>query len=106
MSEQAVRLEEGAKPNKMLFGCGGDEVTASLSYTEDERRGRGRQGAYKSLWRGRGGAQLSRELVSLRQKLGRVFGNSHFECESAYRLFLCQFKMPASNILTIHHYYM
>lgn len=55
-------------------------MTASLSCTEDERRGRGRQGTYKSLWRGRGGAELSRDLVSLRQKWGRVFGNVNFSC--------------------------
>lgn len=81
MSEQAASLEDGAKPNKKVFGWGGDEMTASLSYTEDERRGRGRPGAYKSLWRGRGGAQLSRELVTLRQTLVCAFGNIiHLEC--------------------------
>lgn len=48
-------------------------MTASLSYTEDERRGRRRPGAYKSLWRGRGEHELSRDLAQSRQKLGRVF---------------------------------
>lgn len=48
-------------------------MTASLSCTEDERKGRGRPTAYMSLLRGRGGPELSRDLVPLRRQLARVF---------------------------------
>lgn len=73
VGEQATTLEENAKPTKIVFRRGDGEMTASLSCTEDERKGRGRPSAYKSLWRGWGGTQLSRDLFSWRQKLGRLF---------------------------------
>lgn len=81
-------------------------MTAPLSCTEDERKGRGRPSAYKSLWRGRGEHELSRDLVPLRQKLVRVFlftFNVLRKCDWSRILYI--YVRHKHHILTIHRYY-